>query len=250
MITRRARIIQLAAVLALVGCGASHDDDLGSFRDGDPAAATVGEEGAEAGIDDSPWSDCGPGYCIDGSFCDECACYAPDTSISQAACAQGLIDPGCGIGECVGGGYCDGPNCPDGLCWPPDAPISQLMCQPQDPGGDADDDWVIGYCADDAFCDDASCLPQDAPVSVSVCQSGMVDDCGPGYCIDDAFCDDCACYTPDAPISIAKCQGGAMAKTWPVTIKPCPYPESPVYVPNGPKKPIFVGCGTKEPPRD
>ena len=75
---------------------------------------------------------CGPGICIEGSYCDDCACYAPDSAISQAFCKCELLDPACGLGECVptpgGPAYCEGPYCDAPVCYAPASPISQLMC--------------------------------------------------------------------------------------------------------------------------
>lgn len=71
---------------------------------------------------------CGPGACIRGSFCDNCACYAPEASISRLACQCNRLDPSCGIGECINGSYCTGPFCPLGVCYIPTHPISLAMC--------------------------------------------------------------------------------------------------------------------------
>ena len=71
---------------------------------------------------------CGPGYCVGDSFCDGCACYAPDTNISKLFCQCELLDPACGLGECVGNSYCEGPNCPTPVCYIPSSPISLGMC--------------------------------------------------------------------------------------------------------------------------
>lgn len=73
--------------------------------------------------------DGGPGYCVGDSFCDDFVCYVPEAPISQVACRCKLIDPSCGIGECVNGSaYCEGPFCPAPVCYAHTHPISQVMC--------------------------------------------------------------------------------------------------------------------------
>lgn len=82
-----------------------------------------------------PWLDircdrCGPGRCIGDSFVDSCVAYAPDYYISLAMCACELLDPSCGVGNCLSNGaYCEGPYCAAPVCYAPDSPISQAMCQ-------------------------------------------------------------------------------------------------------------------------
>lgn len=82
-------------------------------------------------VPDPPWDpdSCGPGQCIDGGYCDACACYSPDSNVSVAMCLCGLLDPACGLGFCDNGAYCTGSACADSLCYPPDSPISMTMCQ-------------------------------------------------------------------------------------------------------------------------
>ncbi|HEY4595008.1 MAG TPA: hypothetical protein VIJ02_01305 [Thermoanaerobaculia bacterium] len=77
--------------------------------------------GEQASLDADPGD-------IQQTYCDGCVCYAPEAAISRLACQCNLLDPSCGIGECVGGSYCDGPYCPFGVCHIPSSPISQAMC--------------------------------------------------------------------------------------------------------------------------
>ncbi|MEM1204936.1 MAG: LamG domain-containing protein [Acidobacteriota bacterium] len=72
--------------------------------------------------------DCGPGRCIDGSYCDDCQCYAPSAPISQVACRCRLMDPACGLGECIGSSWCEGPHCDSPVCYAPTHPVSLAMC--------------------------------------------------------------------------------------------------------------------------
>ncbi|NJL29777.1 MAG: DUF4082 domain-containing protein [Thermoanaerobaculia bacterium] len=75
---------------------------------------------------------CGPGICIESSYCDDCQCYAPSSPVSIAFCRCRLADPGCGLGECVstpsGPVYCEGPYCGAPVCYLPTSPISLLLC--------------------------------------------------------------------------------------------------------------------------
>ncbi len=80
----------LAAVVA--GCGQTTplplaDDQPGFNEQGD---------GISIGGDDPTFDDdyCGKGMCIDGGYCDNCACYAPDAPISIAMC-KGVVNPSC-----------------------------------------------------------------------------------------------------------------------------------------------------------
>jgi hypothetical protein len=77
--------------------------------------------------------DCGPGRCIEGSYCDNCQCYSPASVISQTFCKCKLLDPACGIGQCINGSYCTGPYCPFGVCYIQSHPISLAMCGGQAP---------------------------------------------------------------------------------------------------------------------
>ena len=77
--------------------------------------------------------DCGPGTCVNGSYCDSCQCYSPSSVVSQTFCKCKLLDPACGIGQCINGSYCTGPYCPFGVCYIPSHPISLAMCSGQAP---------------------------------------------------------------------------------------------------------------------
>jgi len=206
-------VVSYAGVLSSSSLSCGVEDPLDELpiveRSGVPADAS--DPVAEPGDFEAY---CGPGYCIGGSFCDDCACYSEDSPISQAACVQGLIDPSCGIGECVAGGYCDGPNCPEsGVCWTPDTEVSQIMCS-----GDTFGDCGPGYCIGGSFCDDCVCYSEDSPISQTACSLGLIDPgCGIGECIDGSYCDGqhCpdtgVCWAPDTDVSQIMCQENVYA---------------------------------------
>lgn len=78
---------------------------------------------------------CGIGTCTpDGSYCDDCRCYLPETPTSQMFCGCGQtcgeVTPGCGVGTCVSGSYCD--EC---VCYPSESATSRQCCPPAGIGG-------------------------------------------------------------------------------------------------------------------
>lgn len=163
----------------------------------------------------------GPGYCVGNSFCDDLACYVPEAPISQVACRCRLIDPTCGIGECVNGSaYCEGPFCPAPVCYDPTSVISQVLCQ----GAELDDNCEIkkkgcgpGYCVGDSFCDDCACYAPWAPISQVACRCHLMDPaCGIGECVGNGaycegpYCPAPVCYIPTHPISQVMCGGGIL----------------------------------------
>jgi hypothetical protein len=100
---------------------------------GVPIDAVITDLGANVppnSITTSSWScgDCGPGFCLGNSYCDDWGCFPATSTISRAVCQCGLMNPSCGLGACVGDNYCDGPNCPGAVCWINTAPQSQIMC--------------------------------------------------------------------------------------------------------------------------
>ncbi|MFL6196554.1 MAG: LamG domain-containing protein [Thermoanaerobaculia bacterium] len=167
--------------------------------------------------------ECGPGVCVGDSFCDDCACYSPEAPISQVACRCKLIDPSCGIGECVGNGaYCEGPFCPAPVCYAPESPISQVLCQ----GAQLDERCQVkkpgcgpGYCVGDSFCDSCACYAPEAPISQVACRCRLMDpSCGLGECVGNGaycegpFCPAPVCYAPSSPISQVLCQGAVLGR--------------------------------------
>jgi hypothetical protein len=46
----------------------------------------AGPGGLSAQTSRSIGGECGQGYCYEGSYCDDCLCYHPDTFISQSNC--------------------------------------------------------------------------------------------------------------------------------------------------------------------
>jgi hypothetical protein len=186
-----------------------------------PGAA--GEKSGIVGAESVGFGECGPGYCVEGSFCDDCACYAPEAPISQVACRCRLIDPTCGIGECVNGSaYCEGPFCPAPVCYAPTSPVSQVLCQ----GAELGEDCKVkpkgcgpGYCVGDSFCDDCACYAPWAPISQVACRCRLMDPaCGIGECVGNGaycegpFCPAPVCYTPTNPISQVLCAGGTLGR--------------------------------------
>jgi hypothetical protein len=164
------------------------------------------------------FGECGPGTCVGDSFCDDCVCYAPEAPISQVACRCRMIDPSCGVGECVGGGaYCEGPFCPAPVCYADTSPISQVLCQ----GAQLDERCNVkpkgcgpGYCVGDSFCDSCVCYAPDAPISQVACRCRLMDpSCGVGECVggsaycEGPFCPAPVCYAPTSTISQVLCQG-------------------------------------------
>lgn len=70
----------------------------------------------------------GPGTCIDGAYCDSLRCYAPDSTVSQLFCSCQLLDPDCGLGECVGNSYCEPAGCGNPQCYFADSFLSLALC--------------------------------------------------------------------------------------------------------------------------
>ena len=81
-------------------------------------------------ISTDSWScgDCGPGFCVNTSYCDKWGCYPFDSTISRAACQCGLLNPTCGMGFCVGTSYCESPSCPAPVCYSNTSAPSLLLC--------------------------------------------------------------------------------------------------------------------------
>jgi hypothetical protein len=115
------------AVVALHHCGGC--PNLGVPID--EIITDLGSNVPPNSITTSNWScgDCGPGFCLGLSYCDDWGCYPASSTISRAACQCGLLDPRCGFGGCYGDSYCAGPNCPAPVCWINTAPQSKIMCQ-------------------------------------------------------------------------------------------------------------------------
>jgi hypothetical protein len=175
-------------------------------------------------------SNCGPGVCIGGSFCDDCVCYSPEAPISQVACRCRLMDPSCGVGECVGDSYCEGGHCPYPVCYIPSSPISQVMCG----GARLDRDCKVvkgcgsGYCIGNSYCDDCVCYAPEAPISQVSCRCNLMDPaCGMGECVGDSYCEgpNCpfpVCYIPTSTISQVMCQGVTLDPNCKVACTPPP----------------------------
>lgn len=70
----------------------------------------------------------GPGTCIDGSYCDDLACYAPNSAISQLFCGCRVLNPECGLGTCVGNSYCEPSTCGNPQCFLPNSFLSLALC--------------------------------------------------------------------------------------------------------------------------
>jgi hypothetical protein len=68
------------------------------------------------------------GWCEDGRYCDANGCQEHDSPFSVAMCQCKLLDPACGIGECVGNAYCEGGSCDFPVCYSPDTDISKALC--------------------------------------------------------------------------------------------------------------------------
>ena len=161
---------------------------------------------------------CGSGTCINGSYCDDCQCYTPDSDISRAFCECRLADPACGLGECVGDSWCEGPNCPAPVCYTDSHPISQVLCQGAKLGKDCQvkEDCGPGYCVGESYCDDCQCYAPSAPISQAVCRCDLADPaCGLGECVNGGWCEGphCAapvCYTASQPISLVMCSGAEL----------------------------------------
>jgi hypothetical protein len=100
---------------------------------GVPITAVIADLGSDLppnSVSTDYWTcdDCGPGFCVDGSFCDKLGCYPSDSTISRAFCLCDLLDPRSGLGSCIGINYCTGANYL-GVCYIDTAPQSQVMCQ-------------------------------------------------------------------------------------------------------------------------
>jgi hypothetical protein len=175
--------------------------------------------GAPAPRDCDTLTSCGPGKCVGDSYCDGCACHAPDAPLSIAMCKCDLLAPKCGEGECLAnGGYCDGPHCRDPKCYAPDSAVAQLMCQ----GAALDDqckpiqnDCGPGQCIGDSFCDSCLCYAANHPYSQLFCGCGLANpQCGIGKCIDGVsyevgpYCDSLpASYAADSLVYGVMCAG-------------------------------------------
>jgi hypothetical protein len=176
---------------------------------------------------------CGPGVCVGDSFCDDCVCYAPSAPISQAACRCHLLDPSCGVGECVGGNaYCEGPFCPTPVCYASTSPVSQVLCQGAELGPDCKvkKGCGPGYCVGNSFCDDCVCYAPEAPISQVACRCHLMDpSCGVGECVggtaycEGPFCPAPVCYSPTSTISQVLCQGGVLGPDCKLACTPPPH---------------------------
>lgn len=161
---------------------------------------------------------CGPGTCVNGSYCDNCQCYSPDSDISRAFCECRLADPACGLGECVGDSWCEGPNCPAPVCYSDTHPISQVLCQGAHLGEDCQvkKDCGPGYCIGDSYCDDCLCYAPSAPISQAACRCDLMDPtCGLGECVGGSWCEGphCpapVCWAPNHPVSLVMCSGAEL----------------------------------------
>ncbi len=68
------------------------------------------------------------GYCSGNVFCQGGNCQSATAPMSELACGCGMLNPTCGMGQCIEGAYCEGSGCPDAVCYVPWSPISLAMC--------------------------------------------------------------------------------------------------------------------------
>ncbi|WP_164017684.1 hypothetical protein [Pyxidicoccus trucidator] len=170
-----------------------------------------------------------PEGCVGKSYCDGTRCYAPESPISEFACACGLINPVCGVGKCSEGSYCEGSGCGDSAgCHPPSSPVSQVMCGGAKMGAACEPPaggCGVGACVGGEWCDSCGCQPLDSGPSQALCECKLADTrAGLGSCLDGAYCDNPTseegqCHAADSAVSRAMCAGA--------TLKDCKAPALP-----------------------